>query len=343
MAGEAERLTAALAIAASTLSGASSVSDAHVNGKIKIGISACLLGNAVRYDGGHRHDRYITGTLGRWFEFVPICPEVEAGFSIPREPLELKGSARQPRLIVRGSTIDVTGVLVAWAKQKVRSLAGEGLAGYIFKTRSPSCAVDDAAMLTPAGRRSGPGLFRAMVGQVFPVMPVTDETALADPVLRENFIGRVFVYRRWLDLTASRLTVGKLVSFHADHKLLVMAHSVTHYIELGRLVASAKSRPLREVADEYLALLLEGLRHIATPKKNANVLHHIMGYFKRVLTPENKRELLAASEAYRNELLPLVVPLVLINHHLKRHPDPYLVRQVYLRLHPSELMPRNPV
>jgi len=151
------------------------------------------------------------------------------------------------------------------------------------------------------------------------------------------------VYKRWRDLAGGRLTIGKLVSFHADHKLLVMAHSPRHYTTLGRLVAGAKERPLREVADDYIALLMEGLKLIATPKKNANVLQHIMGYFKKVLAPGDKQELLEVIEAYRKEQVPLVVPLVLVDHYLKRHPDPYLARQTYLHPHPRELMLRNHV
>jgi uncharacterized protein YbgA (DUF1722 family)/uncharacterized protein YbbK (DUF523 family) len=312
--------------------------------KIKLGISSCLLGKAVRYDGGHKHDRSITDTLGRWFDFVPVCPEVECGLPVPREAMRLEGDPAAPRLVTINSRMDHTVRMLRWARKRLRDLEDEGLCGFIFKSRSPSSGIGGVMIYTeermPA--RRGAGIFGGMFVQRYPNVPAEDEGRLSDPALRENFIGRVFVYKRWHDLISGGLTAGKLVSFHSDHKLLVMAHSPKHYASLGKIVARVKGKPMR-AAEVYITLLMEGLRLLATVKKNANVLQHILGYFKKSLAPEDKKELLEAVESYRNEQVPLVVPLVLIRHCLKRYPDPYLARQVYLHPHPQELMLRNHV
>lgn len=316
-----------------------------MSAKIRIGISSCLLGTAVRYDGGHKHDRYLTDTLGQWFDYLPVCPEVECGLPVPREAMRLVGDPATPRLVTVNSRVDHTDQMVRWAGERLRELAHEALCGFIFKSRSPSSGISGVKVYTKEGvpARRGAGIFGGMFVKRFPRVPVEDEGRLYDPVLRENFLERVFVYKRWTDLAGGKMTIGKLVAFHSDHKLLIMAHSPRHYSALGRLVASAKGRTVGEVADAYITLLMEGLKLIATARKNANVLQHIMGYFKKALTPQDKRELLEVIESYRTERVPLVVPLVLIGHYLKRYPDPYLARQVYLHPHPQELMLRNHV
>ena len=313
--------------------------------KIKLGISSCLLGNTVRYDGGHKLDRFLNGTLGRWFEYLPVCPEVECGLPVPREAMRLVGDPAAPRLVTINSGIDHTARMVRWAEKRLRELREENLCGFIFKSRSPSSGIGGVKIYTAEGvpARRGAGIFGGMFVTRFPLIPAEDDGRLMDPVLRENFIERIFVYKRWLELSGEHLSVGKLVSFHSDHKLLIMAHSAKHYTALGKLVASAKGRPIRETGEVYIAQLMEGLRLIATPRKNANVLQHIMGYFKKVLSGSDKKELLEVIESYRRERVPLVVPLVLINHYLKKYPDTYLARQVYLTPHPQELMLRNHV
>jgi uncharacterized protein YbgA (DUF1722 family)/uncharacterized protein YbbK (DUF523 family) len=318
---------------------------ALMNGKIRLGISSCLLGNNVRYDGGHKHDRYITDTLGQWFDFLPVCPEVESGLPVPREAMRLVGDPAAPRLMTIKSRIDHTGRMVSWAKRKLQELEREDLCGFIFKSRSPSSGIGGVKVYTEVGMpaRRGAGVFGGMFVQHFPLIPAEDDGRLVNPVLRENFIERVFVYKRWRELAGEKPSVGRLVSFHSDHKLLVMAHSPKHYTALGKLVAGAKNGPLRETFDAYIALLMDGLRLIATSRKNANVLQHIMGYFKKALSPQEKQELLEVIDEYRRERVPLVVPLVLIKHYLGKYPDPYLLRQVYLNPHPRELMLRNHV
>ncbi len=306
--------------------------------RIALGVSSCLLGNAVRYDGGQKRDCYIIDTIGKAFSFLPVCPEVEAGLSIPREPMELVGDPRWPRLVVIGSTIDLTGILSPWAGRKARQLAKQDISGFILKARSPSCAVDDARIAAQGRMKKGAGLFSSVLAARLPGLPVIDEERLADPVLRENFIERVFLYRRWLALKSQRPSLGRLVAFHSDHKLQIMAHSLTHYAELGRFVAHAKGKPPGKVYDTYRSLLFEGMRQIATPKKHANVLMHVMGYFKRQLSAGYKQELLASIENFRMGKSPLIVPVTLLKHHLHSYSDPYLQRQTYLDPDPRELL-----
>lgn len=312
---------------------------------IKLGISSCLLGNNVRYDGGHKLDRFITGTLGKYFEWLPVCPEVEAGLSIPREPMQLAGDPDCPRLLTIGSGIDLTGVINDWAGKNVKRLAKKSLCGFILKSRSPSCAINDANLFTPSGKAMGntSGLFSALVKKHDPHLPVIDEEDLADPALCENFIERVFLYNRWLVFTEKKPSLGNLVSFHSDHKLRIMAQSPKHYSALGKLVAGAKGTRMHEVYKTYFVVLMDGMRLIATPKKNANVLMHVMGYFKKQLSAVEKKKLLEVIEQYRNEQVPLIVPITLLKHYVRKYDEPYLKRQHYLNPHPMELMLRNHV
>jgi uncharacterized protein YbgA (DUF1722 family)/uncharacterized protein YbbK (DUF523 family) len=313
---------------------------------IKIGVSACLLGEAVRYDGGHKHDRYITDTLGRYFDFVPVCPEVDCGLPTPRESMRLEGDPAQPRLVTGKSRIDHTERMLAFASAKVRELEGADLCGFIFKKDSPSSGLFRVKVYPEGGgvaAKNGRGLFAAAVARHFPLLPLEEEGRLNDPALRENFITRVFTCRRWKDFLADKPTLGALVAFHARHKLLLMAHSPRHYRELGALVAQGKALPLPQLLQRYEELLLDGLSLLATAKKNTNVLQHIMGYFKKELSPWEKAELQQLITRYHDQQLPLVVPLTLLQHYVGKYRQPYLAEQVYLSPHPAELMLRNHV
>jgi uncharacterized protein YbgA (DUF1722 family)/uncharacterized protein YbbK (DUF523 family) len=316
-----------------------------MNGTIAIGISSCLLGNSVRYDGGHKHDRYLTGTLGRWFSFVPVCPEVECGLPVPREAMHLVGDPEDPRLVTIRSGVDHTARMKRWAKQRVAKLEQADLCGFIFKSRSPSSGMRGVKIYDDSGmpRATGSGIFARAFLKRFPLLPVEDEGRLHDPVLRENFIERVFVYRRWQESLGSGGTLGGLVEFHSDHKYLIMAHSQKHYRELGALVAGGKKLPRKALRLRYLAGLMEGLVLLATPKKNANVLQHMAGYFKDRLSTDEKQELQDVIAAHRDGLVPLIVPVTLLKHYVRKYGEPYLERQVYLSPHPLELMLRNHV
>jgi len=313
--------------------------------KIRLGISTCLLGERVRYDGGHKRDPFLVETLGRHVEWVPVCPEVECGLPVPREAMHLVGDPASPCLVTIRTGRDHTARMLTWAAERVRQLEAEDLCGFVFKSRSPSSGMERVKVYDERGSaaKTGTGLFARAFMDHFPLLPVEDEGRLHDPRLRENFIERVFCLKRYRDMVRSRGTRGALVDFHADHKLMLMSHSPQRLRDMGRLVARAKElRPARLMA-EYEALMLKALRLEATPKKHANCLQHMMGYFKAGLTPDEKQEMLETIDRYRTGLVPLVVPITLMQHYVRKTGEAYLARQTYLNPHPLELKLRNHV
>jgi len=314
--------------------------------KIKIGLSTCLLGENVRYDGGHQWDRYLTQTLGRYFDWVPVCPEVEYGLPVPREAMRLVGDPAAPRLVTIRSGIDHTAGMQAWAGEKLLSLAKEALCGFIFKSKSPSSGMTAVKVYGDAGvpSRRGTGIFAEAFMARFPLMPVEDDGRLHDPVLRENFIARVFVYHRWREMTRQEIKIRDIEAFHRRHKFLFMSHSQKHLTVLGRIVADHEKKSLSDTVSEYFQTMMEGLKLIATPKKHTNVLMNMMmGYLKTQLTGDEKQELLDIFERYRQGALPLIVPVTLITHYVRKYDSSYLKEQTYLDPHPVELMLRNHV
>jgi uncharacterized protein YbgA (DUF1722 family)/uncharacterized protein YbbK (DUF523 family) len=311
--------------------------------KIKMGISTCLLGEKVRYDGGHQLDRYVTETLGQYFEYVPVCPEVEYGLPIPREAMRLVGDPARPRLLTIRSGIDHTDGMLEWAEQKLGQLEDEELCGFIFKSRSPSSGLKGVKVYTASGMpsRSGTGIFAGAFTRRNPLIPVTDDGRLHDPSLRETFIDSVFIYRRWREFVKKDGKMKDLIDFHTDVKLLILAHSPTHYRMLGHLVAGAGTSSPEELRASYIGLLMEALRLPATSRKNTNVLLHGMGYFKKQLTADEKAELLEVIETYHKGYVPLIVPITLMNHYVRKYREPYLKRQHYFNSSPVELMLRN--
>jgi uncharacterized protein YbgA (DUF1722 family)/uncharacterized protein YbbK (DUF523 family) len=312
---------------------------------VRIGISSCLLGQEVRFDGGHKRDRFLTDTFAPFVEWVPVCPEVEAGFGTPREAMRLVEADGRLRLVTVQTQVDVTPRLEGYARRRVEELEREDLSGYVLKKDSPSCGLSRVKVYAPgaAPQRAGTGLFAAMLRHRYPLLPLEEEGRLSDPSLRDNFVERVFAYRRVLDLFARRWTLAELVAFHTAHKLTLMAHSIAAYRMLGQLVARGESLPRAAVEARYLEGFMTALGAIATPRRHANVLQHMAGYFKTVLDRAQKAELGAAIDDYRTGLVPLVVPMTLIRHHVRRHEVAYLAGQVYLEPHPKELMLRNHV
>lgn len=312
---------------------------------IKVGVSACLLGEKVRYDGGHKHDHYITDTLGRFFSFVPVCPEVESGMTIPREAMRLEGDPESPRLMTRMSRVDKTGQMLSYCRTKVAELEKADLCGFIFKKDSPSSGLFRVKVYDDKGmpKKVGSGLFAAAMAKQFPLLPLEEEGRLFDAGLRENFIERVFSYRRWKDFLEDAPDIGGLVAFHTGQKLLMMAHSPKHYREMGVLVAHARDIKPEELFRRYEELLMTGLAMQATAKKNSNVLQHIMGYFKKELTHAEKAELQEVISSYHEHLTPLIVPMTLLRHYVNKYDQQYLKGQTYLSPHPAELMLRNHV
>jgi len=314
-------------------------------GKIRLGISACLLGQPVRFDGGHKHDRFITDTLGRYVDFVPVCPEVECGLGVPREAMRLVGEIDNPRLVTIHSRIDHTERMQAWAKRRVQELEAEDLNGFIFKSDSPSSGMERVKVYNDKGMavKKGVGMFARAFMEHFPLLPVEEEGRLHDPKLRENFIEAIFAFRRWRELLKAGAGPKELVDFHTRHKLLLLAHSPEIYREMGRVVAHLHDGPLPEIMARYQDLLLTCLRFKTTIKKNANVLYHLLGYFKQELSADEKQELLEVIEHYRQGIVPLIVPVTLINHYVRKYRQPYLQGQYYLHPHPLELQLRNHV
>jgi uncharacterized protein YbgA (DUF1722 family)/uncharacterized protein YbbK (DUF523 family) len=314
--------------------------------KIKLGISACLLGEKVRYDGGHKLDRFITETLGKFVEFVPVCPEVECGLGIPREAMHLVAAPDGPRLVTVRNRVDHTERMLAWARERVVELEQEDLCGFIFKSDSPSSGMERVKIYSGKGggaAKTGVGLFAREFMRHFPLVPVEEEGRLHDPGLRENFLERLFTMQRWRDTLALGSKPGHLVEFHTRHKLLIMSHSPKHYQTLGKLVAQMKELPLAKIYEQYQSLLMEALRLKATCKKNVNVLLHVMGYFKKNLSSPEKEELLQIINNYRQGYIPLIVPITLLNHIVRKYDQAYLQSQYYLDPHPLELKLRNHV
>jgi len=312
--------------------------------KLRLGVSACLLGNEVRYDGGHKRNPFLTDQLASFVEWVPICPEVEAGFGTPREAMHLVRDGADVKLLTVRTKRDVTVQLEKAVAVRVRDLAALDLDGYVLKKDSPSCGLFRVKVYggSGAGERSGRGLFAAGLAGAQPLLPLEEEGRLGDPRLRENFIERVFAYRRLRELAAGPVRAADLMRFHARHKLLLLAHAPAAYATLGRLVASARGRVARALVDEYGDGFMQALAVPATRGRHVNVLQHMAGYFDGV-DAASRRELAATIADYGRGLVPLVVPLTLIAHHARRHELQYLLDQIYLQPHPKELMLRNHV
>jgi uncharacterized protein YbgA (DUF1722 family)/uncharacterized protein YbbK (DUF523 family) len=313
--------------------------------KIKLGISTCLLGENVRYDGGHKLDRFLTDTLAQSVEYIPVCPEVECGLGVPRESMHLEGDPDSPRLVTIRTKRDMTDRMSQWALERVVALEKEDLCGFIFKSDSPSSGMERVKVYNEKGIpvKRGVGIFARIFMQHFPLVPVEDEGRLHDPGLRENFIERIFTLKRWREVLTRKENRGDVVDFHKKHKLLILSHSPRHYQTTGKLVARAKELSLREFYQQYQILLMESLMLKTTPKKNANVLQHMMGYFKEQLSSDEKQELLEVIEVYRKGYTPLIVPITLIQHYVRKYDQPYLKEQIYLNPHPLELQLRNHV
>ena len=310
---------------------------------IKIGISSCLLGNKVRYDGGHSHDRFLTQTLGLFIDYIPVCPEVECGMPTPREAVRLVGNAEDPRLVTQKTGIDKTNQMNEWINRRLKFLGKENLFGFIFRSKSPSSGLYRIKVYGDDGqiRNTGTGLFARAFTRAFPRIPVEEAGRLNDPQLRELFIESIFSFQRWRDLLNQNKTLGGLVDFHTRNKNLILSHSQEHYRKLGKLVAHGKQLPIDQLFDEYEALLLAALRLKATVSKNINVLQHMTGFFKRDLSSFEKKELIEIIAQYRAGYVPLIVPITMIKHYVMKYDQPWLKVQTYLNPHPIELKLRN--
>jgi uncharacterized protein YbgA (DUF1722 family)/uncharacterized protein YbbK (DUF523 family) len=313
---------------------------------IKIGVSSCLLGAKVRFDGGHKRSDFLVDTLGSFVEFVAVCPEMEIGLGVPRETLRLARDGNgEARLVTNKTGIDHTGKMNSYAERRVIALGGEQLSGYVLKKDSPSCGMERVRVYGPPGMptRDGAGLFAAALIRSYPSLPIEEEGRLNDPHLRENFVERVFAYQRLRAFFASRWTLSGLVQFHTIYKLVLMAHSPKAYSELGRFVAGAKRLARDKVPEHYQLAFMEALKKLATTARHTNVLHHMLGHLRQHLDATARDELVTLIDDYRRGLVPLVVPITLFRHYARKFDVAYLQGQVYLDPHPKELMLRNHV
>jgi len=311
----------------------------------KLGISSCLLGKPVRFDGGHKQNKYVTDTLAEYFDFTSFCPEQAIGLPTPRKPIRLiaQGNDSEIRAVdVRDYSIQYTSELDQYASSVVSKISE--FSGYIVKKDSPSCGMERVKVYekenAPADRR-GVGIFTARLMRERPELPIEEEGRLIDPRLRENFITRVFTMFRWQELVAGGLTKQGLLEFHTRHKFLLLAHHEATYRELGRLLADLGTTDMASITANYLQLLMKGLRHLANPGKHANVLMHVMGFVKDKMSADEKAEMLELIDAHRIGMVPVIVPITLLNHFLRRYPNEYIDGQYYLQTHPRELMLRN--
>jgi uncharacterized protein YbgA (DUF1722 family)/uncharacterized protein YbbK (DUF523 family) len=310
---------------------------------IPVGISACLLGHKVRYDGGHKRSKYCLNVLSECFEFIPLCPEVSIGLTTPREPIRLVGSADSPRVVgVKNPDLDVTDKLYDYADHV--SAKHQEFCGYILMKGSPSCGMERVKVYHENGMPnvSGSGAYAARLMKNNPALPVEEEARLNDPVLRENFITRVFVYSNWRNEVMPNPSLHEVLQFHSRHKYQLMAHTYEGYKELGRYLANeAPNEPLSKVLDVYLLSLMNHLKSRANRKSHTNTLMHIFGYLKKEIDAETKQDLLQAIEEYRTNKVHLVVPITFLKHYLKRHGSEYIKSQAYLDPYPHELGLRN--
>ena len=312
--------------------------------KIKLGVSSCLLGNPVRFDGGHKHQKFITGTLSQYFDLIAICPEMAIGLGSPRQSLRLVGDPERPRVIGnKDPSLDVTRDLQRYGQRVADEL--DDICGYIVKKDSPSCGLARVRVYVDGRmpQREGVGVFTKALTQAKPWLPVEEEGRLNDPVLRENFFERVYVLHRWHTLQAKGLTPAGLVQFHTSHKYMLMSRGQKFYRELGRMVAQAGNETLDVLAERYFLALMQAMKQPANRRRHSNVLYHLLGYFKRELPGRDRQELAGLIETYRQGLVPLVVPVTVLKHHLGRVSSSYLHGQYYFDPYPQGLSLRNSI
>ncbi|WP_028022562.1 YbgA family protein [Enterovibrio calviensis] len=312
--------------------------------KIKLGVSACVIGDKVRFDSGHKRNHFICEELSPYLEFVPVCPEVGIGMSVPRPTIRLldRGDEIGVRLVeTKNPDADYTDKMTAFSRKKVDHLASMDLCGYVVCAKSPTCGMERVKVYQENGyvaaEKNGVGLYTQQLIARMPWLPIEEDGRLHDPVLRENFVFRIFALRDFYDCMADGVTRRAIVEFHSRYKLVLMAHCPMEYKSLGKFVAKIAEYDLDEFYVEYRTRFMQAIANRASRKNNTNVLMHLQGYFKRDLDKTEKEELAELIHSYRKGIMPLLVPLTLINHHLQQHPDDYLRQQSYLNPYPETL------
>lgn len=312
--------------------------------KIPVGISSCLLGEEVRYNGGHKHNAYCTEVLARYFDFTPYCPEVAIGLGVPRETIRLVGEVGHVRVVgTQNPALDVTDRLSDYAAEVAPGVAP--LRGYIFMKDSPSCGLYSAKVYSSKGAPvgKGAGLFAGRLRERFPLMPMEESGRLNDAGLRENFIARVFLFDRWMREVMQEPSAQKLVAFHSKHKYFVMSYSQKLYRETGAMVAKAGCGDLPTLLNNYIQVVMQGTLRPPTRKGHVNVLFHMVGYLREAVPGGIRQDLMKAIDEYRVGQVPLAVPMKLMQHYLDNYANDYINQQTYLNPYPFELGLRNTI
>lgn len=311
--------------------------------KIPVGVSQCLLGDKVRYDGGHKFNRFLAQTLEEFFEFHPVCPEVAIGLGVPRKPIRLVIHGTETRVLgIENPEMDVTDALIAHAETISREMPE--ICGYVFMQKSPSCGVFGMKRYLPNGYSidsEGRGVYAKRLMELMPLLPVEEAGRLNDPGLRDNFLARVFAYHDFKTQVAAAPSAKKLIDFYSRYKYQVMAHHVPGYFAIGRHLSNLANNDIRTSCDTFFQLFMDALRHHATRKGNTNAMMHLRGYLKHILTVQDKQELSQLIDSYKAGRVPLVVPLTLLKHHLLKLDNPYLKSQTFWEPHPDILGVRN--
>ncbi|MGI9666882.1 MAG: YbgA family protein [Acidimicrobiia bacterium] len=322
-----------------------SISIASVDSRpIKIGVSSCIIGEEVRWNGGHARQRWLTDVFWEYVDYVPVCPEVDVGMGVPRPTVRLERHGVDIRMIDPKNEVDWTAAMNRVSRSRASDMEAYDLCGFVLKKDSPTCGLERVKVVHDGGggaSKNGQGLFATALVQRFPFLPVEEEGRLNDPSIRENFVERVFAFRRLKDVFRPRWTVGDVVAFHTNEKLLLRAHDEVRYRELGRLVAQAKDVPRAAFRDDYMDRYMEALRRRSTVAKHVNVLQHMVGFLRRADDEAGRVEMQEAIQDFRSGLVPLIVPMTLIRHLARRHGEQLLLESSYLSPHPKELMLRN--
>lgn len=306
---------------------------------IKVGISQCLLGAKVRFDGGHKNSRFCSTELSQLFEFTSLCPEVGIGLPVPRKTIRLVGDSESPRAVLSaGGDEDYTDQLSNFADINIEKI--KQLSGYILTKGSPSCGMERVKVYNKNGQSqsNGTGLFTARLKALCPHLPLEEDGRLNDPLLRDSFIKRVYLYSEWQQINSDgKITVRDLMNYHTKHKMTLLAHCPKTYRELGPMVAQVRSHSINEVAEEYIGLMLNGMKRMATRSNNTNVLMHLQGHLKKLIGREDKAELRRIIIDYKEGLAPIMAPIILLKHHFRNNPNKYIKRLSFFDPYPKQL------
>jgi uncharacterized protein YbgA (DUF1722 family)/uncharacterized protein YbbK (DUF523 family) len=309
---------------------------------MKIAVSACLLGEKVRFDGGHKHDRFVTDELGKYASFAPFCPEAIA-FGTPRPSIRLVNKESDYRVISNKNGDDLTDELIEKSYQELYKIVQNDLSGIIFKSKSPSCGMGSAKAYLENGfaDSKADGVFVAICKEKFPLLPMEEEGRLQDDWLRENFIMQLFAYNSFEVLKKSNPTIKMLVDFHTKNKFLLQAKDEKIYRVLGNIVGNHEKLPFDELLSNYEYNFKTAIAKKSSIKRNRNVLEHMSGFFKNELSSVEKETLHEQIEEYAQKIVPIVVPLSTIKLYAKKYNNEYLLGQVFLDPYPKELALRS--